>query len=131
MARIVQMVDTETGDIVNMYSADARECLRSKNPRYRPYTDKGKAVLETQPEKILPKEEDHLVPADITQPGRGQGVRGGEVPVVPAAQVPTDIPVEPQVLPEQPAPATGPAVPSDSLLAAIEGQASGDPSDFE
>ena len=151
MARIIQMVDTETGKVVNMYSADAREVIDSGNPRYKPYTAKGKAAIEAKPEKLVAPGEDRLQPADVTQASRGQGVRGGDV-VAPAAQPPAnaptvpqilpeaprvDIPIDPQplqprpvgqVLPEQPVavPADSPASPSPSLVAGVAGKEGGE-----
>lgn len=128
MATIVQILDKQTDTVLNMYSADARElmALASSQGRYEAYTAKGRAALASKPEKIDSiKPEAELLPADITQAGRGQGIRGGgEIPVERANQPRVDAPTQPQILPEQPAavPADSPAAPAPSLVAGIAGE---------
>ena len=129
MATLIRMRNLKTGEIVNMYSADAREAVSLKNPEYAPVSEKGEAAVKSKPEKILSKEARGLVPAAVN---RGDGTRGGVQPA-PAAPAEVDQPggkltqERNEAGPEQPAPATGPANPSDTLMAAIAGQGSPSP----
>lgn len=93
MAKVVQMEDLQTGEIVYMYSVDARECmaLPAERRRYRPVTPKGAAIVASQPEKIDPrdfKSEDDLRASDVTREPRGGATRGGAVAPTAAEPLP-------------------------------------------
>lgn len=49
MAKVIEMIDTESGDSVHMYSVDAREAMRNPDKRYRPKTPADEAVTAAQP----------------------------------------------------------------------------------
>jgi len=80
MAKVIYMQDTVTGKRQAMFTVDAREILKSKNPRYRVSSDQGARAVSQEPATIqVEKPEDKLTPSDVRTVAPRAGVRGGDL----------------------------------------------------
>jgi len=80
MAKVIYMQDTVTGKRQAVFTVDAREILKSKNPRYRVSSDQGARAVSQEPATIqVEKPEDKLTPSDVRTVAPRAGVRGGDL----------------------------------------------------